>query len=66
LAGYKHPDWYGNDYQSGRYLMGLVMKVDQARNEATVRFGNYTTIITVADMGWSHRSPKDEFKPVTF
>lgn len=62
LASYKHPDWYGNDYQAGRYLMGLVMKVDQARNEATIRFGNYTTTVTTADMGWSHRSPKDEFK----
>ena len=42
LTNYKHPDWYGNDYLIGRYLMGLIMKVDQARNEATVRFGNYT------------------------
>ena len=63
LAGYKHPDWYGNDYQSGRYLIGLVMKVDQTRNEATVRFGNYTSTVTAADMGWSHRSPREEFKP---
>jgi penicillin-binding protein 1A len=63
LTNYKHPDWYGNDYQQGRYLMGLVMKVDGARNEATVRFGNYTTTVTSADMGWSHRQPRDEFKP---
>jgi penicillin-binding protein 1A len=63
LANYKHPDWYGNDYQNGRYLMGLVMKVDQSKNEATVRFGNYTSTLAVADMGWSHRVPKDEFKP---
>jgi len=39
-----------------------VMKIDQGRNEATVRFGNYTSTLTAADMGWSHRSPKDEFK----
>src|SRR2546426_896955 len=63
LTNYKHPDWYGNDYQTGRYLMGLVMKVDSARNEATVRFGKYTTTVTAADMGWSHRQPRDEFKP---
>lgn len=63
LTNYKHPDWYANDYQSGRYLIGLVMKVDQGRNEASVRFGNYTSTVTGADMGWSHRSPKDEFKP---
>jgi hypothetical protein len=32
--------------------MGLIMKVDRARNEATVRFGNYTANVGVADMGW--------------
>jgi penicillin-binding protein 1A len=63
LTNYKHPDWYGNDFQNGRYLIGLVMKVDGGRNEATVRFGKYTTIVTAADMGWSHRQPRDEFKP---
>jgi len=63
LTSYKHPDWYGNDYQTGRYLMGLVMKVDQGRDEATVRFGNYNATVTTAEMGWSHRLPKDEFKP---
>ena len=63
LANYKHPDWYGNDYQTGRYLIGLVMKVDSGRNEATVRFGKYTATVTAADMGWSHRQPRDEFKP---
>ena len=62
LTNYKHPDWYGNDYQPGRYLMGLVMKVDHARNEATVRFGNYTSTVTAVDMGWSHRQPVDELK----
>ena len=63
LANYKHPDWYGNDYQTGRYLMGLIMKVDSARNEATARFGKYSAIVTAADMGWSHRQPREEFKP---
>lgn len=63
LAGYRYPDWYGNDYQPDRYLVGLVMKVDHARNEATVRFGTYSATVTAADMGWSHRQPKEEFKP---
>src|SRR5438552_2077168 len=63
LAGYKYPDWYRGDYNPGRYLMGLVMKVDQARDEATVRFGNYTATVTGADMGWGHRAPRSEFKP---
>ena len=60
---YKHPDWHGNDYYIGRYLMGLVMKTDRAKNEATVRFGSYTATVTAADMGWSRRQPKDELKP---
>src|ERR671917_2408082 len=62
LANYKHPDWYGNEYEPGRYLMGLIMKVDRARNEASVRFGNFTATLTPEDMGWGKRQPKDEFK----
>jgi penicillin-binding protein 1A len=62
LTNYKHPDWYGNQYEPGRYLMGLIMKVDRARNEASVRFGNFTATLTIADMGWGKRQPKDEFK----
>jgi penicillin-binding protein 1A len=63
LAGYKYPDWYRNGYEPGRYLMGLVMKVDHGRDEATVRFGNYTATVTGADMGWGHRAPRSEFNP---
>ena len=63
LASYKYPDWYRNDYAPGRYLMGLVTKVDQARDEATIRFGNYTATVTGADMGWGKRAPRNEFKP---
>jgi penicillin-binding protein 1A len=63
LDGYKHPDWYGNQYEQGRFIMGLVMKVDQAKNEATVRFGNHTATVAASDMGWSGRQPKSEFKP---
>ena len=62
-ASFKHPDWYGNDYQEGRFLMGLVMKVDRTRNEATVRFGNYTATVGAPDMGWSQRQPASELKP---
>ena len=62
-ANFKHPDWYGNEYQPGRFLMGLIMKVDRARNEATVRFGNYTATVGMGDMGWSGRQPGSEFKP---
>jgi penicillin-binding protein 1A len=62
LNNFKHPDWYGNEYQEGRFLMGLIMKVDKVKNEATVRFGNYTATVTAAEMGWGKRQPKDEFK----
>jgi penicillin-binding protein 1A len=63
LSNYKDPDWYGNDYPVGRFLSGLVTKVDRAKNEATIRFGNYTATVGAADMGWSKRNPKDELKP---
>ena len=63
LNSYKDPDWYGNDYHDGRYLSGLVTKVDRVKNEATIRFGNYTATVGPADMGWSKRQPKDELKP---
>jgi penicillin-binding protein 1A len=63
IANYKDPDWYGNDYQDGRYLTGLTVKVDRAKNEATIRFGNYTATVGPAEMGWSNRQPKDEMKP---
>jgi penicillin-binding protein 1A len=63
LNSYKYPDWYRNDYAPGRYLMGLVTKVDHGKNEATVRFGNYTATVSGADMGWGKRSPGTEFKP---
>jgi penicillin-binding protein 1A len=63
LTTYKHPDWYGNDYEVGRHLMGLIMKIDRGQNIATVRFGNFTSTVTAADMGWGKRSPQTEFKP---
>src|SRR5919106_1786542 len=58
LNNFKHPDWHGNDYQEGRFLMGLVMKVDRAKNEATVRFGNYIATVTPTEMGWGRRQPR--------
>jgi penicillin-binding protein 1A len=61
LDGYKHPDWYGNDYKTGTHITGLIMKVDQARNEAMARFGSFTAIVTAKDMGWGNRAPKSEF-----
>jgi penicillin-binding protein 1A len=63
LNAYKYPDWYRNDYEAGRYLRGLVTRLEQGRDEATVRFGNYSATVTAADMGSSKRSPRSEFKP---
>jgi penicillin-binding protein 1A len=63
LNAYKYPDWYRNEYMPGRYIKGLIMKVDQGRDEATVRFGKHTATVNGADMGWSNRSPRGEFKP---
>ncbi|HSS22432.1 MAG TPA: PBP1A family penicillin-binding protein [Pyrinomonadaceae bacterium] len=62
IASYKDPDWYGNEYKVGRFLQGLITKVDHTKNEATIRFGNYTAVVGPADMGWSKRQPKDELK----
>jgi penicillin-binding protein 1A len=63
LASYRHPDWYAERFKPGEYLMGLVTKVDQARNEATVRFGNYEATVTSKDMGRAApRQPRAEFK----
>jgi penicillin-binding protein 1A len=61
LDGYKHPDWYGNDYKTGTHITGLIMKVDGAKNEAEARFGSFRATITAKDMGWGNRSPKTEF-----
>ena len=62
INNYKDPDWYGNEYTVGRHLTGLIAKVDRAKNEATIRFGNYTATVGPGEMGWSHRQPKDELK----
>jgi len=63
LAAYKYPDWYRTDYVPGRAIRGLITKLDSSRDEATVRFGNYTATVGGSDMGGSKRSPRGEFKP---
>jgi penicillin-binding protein 1A len=57
------PEWFGNNYEAGTWVRGLIMNVERARNEATVRFGGYTATVTSKDMGWSNRQPRDELKP---
>jgi penicillin-binding protein 1A len=76
LRNYRHPDWYADEFaeksvSSGNmedqrideFLSGLVMSVDRVRNQATVRFGRYTAVVGVSDMGRSGKQPRDEFRP---
>lgn len=63
LQGFKHSDWYGDDYQKGEFIKGLVVSVNNAKNEAAVRFGKYKAVVTPKEMGRSpKKSPKDELK----
>ena len=62
LSSFKHADWYGDEYEKGEFIKGLVMKIDQAKDEATIRFGRYQAIVTIKDMGRSGKKPKDELK----
>jgi penicillin-binding protein 1A len=63
LASYHHPDWYEDRFKPGEYLMGLITKVDGARNEATAHFGSYDAVVTAKDMGRAQgRQPRAEFK----
>jgi penicillin-binding protein 1A len=63
LDAYKHADWYGDEYEKGEYIKGLIMKVDPATDSAKVRFGRYSAAITSKDMGRSGKRPGSEFKP---
>ncbi len=59
---FKHADWFGDDYEKGEFIKGLVTKVDPVKDEATIRFGRYKGIVTAKDMGRSGKRPKDELK----
>jgi penicillin-binding protein 1A len=63
LEGFKHPDWYGDDYEEGEFIKGLVMSVDEQKEEALVRFGRYRAIVTAKDMGRCKKKPSQELKP---
>jgi penicillin-binding protein 1A len=62
LRNFRHPNWYGDDYEKDRYLKGLVMKVDSAKDEATVRFGGYRATVRASNMGASGKRPKEELR----
>jgi penicillin-binding protein 1A len=63
LTSFKHADWFGDEYEKGEYIKGLVTKIDSSKNEATVRFGKFTAVVTSKDMGRSpNKQPKEELK----
>ena len=63
LNSFKHADWYGDEYEEGEYIKGLVVKVNPVSDEVGVRFGKYKAIVSAKDMGRSGKRPKDELKP---
>jgi penicillin-binding protein 1A len=63
LTSYKHADWYGDDYEEGEYIKGLVVKANPGADEVGVRFGKYKAVVTAKNMGRSGKRPKDELKP---
>ncbi|MFL6374250.1 MAG: PBP1A family penicillin-binding protein [Pyrinomonadaceae bacterium] len=63
LNTYKHPDWYGDDYQEGEYIKGLVMKDDTATDSVGVRFGRFKAVVHQGNMGRSGKRPTAELKP---
>lgn len=63
LNAFKHADWYGDDYDEGEYIKGLVVSQNRNADEVGVRFGRYTAIVRAANMGRSGRRPKEELKP---
>lgn len=63
LNSYKHADWYGDEYEEGEYIKGLVVSVNPGADEVGVRFGRYKAVVRSGNMGRSGKRPKDELKP---
>lgn len=63
LSSFKHADWYGDEYEEGEYIKGLVVRANPAADEVGVRFGKYKAVVTAKNMGRSGKRPKDELKP---
>lgn len=62
LTSYKHADWYGDEYEEGEYIKGLVVKANASSDEVGVRFGKYKAVVRPADMGRSGKRPREELK----
>jgi penicillin-binding protein 1A len=52
LTGYQHPDW-ADDPEVNGYMHALVTAVSPS--SAEVKFGNYTAMLSPADVAWTHR-----------
>ncbi|MBA2378006.1 MAG: PBP1A family penicillin-binding protein [Blastocatellia bacterium] len=63
LTSYKHADWYGDEYEEGEYIKGLIVSQTKSADEVEVRFGRYSATVTSKEMGRSGKRPKDELKP---
>jgi penicillin-binding protein 1A len=63
LASFKHADWYGDEYEEGEYIKGLVVKSNAVADEVGVRFGKYKAVVKPTDMGRSGKRPREELKP---
>ncbi|HMS10525.1 MAG TPA: penicillin-binding transpeptidase domain-containing protein, partial [Pyrinomonadaceae bacterium] len=63
LNAFKHADWYGDEYEEGEYIKGLVVTQNPVADEVGVRFGRYKAVVRAKDMGRSGKRPKDELKP---
>lgn len=62
LRSFKHADWYGDEYEEGEYIKGLVMGPGQG-DEVNVRFGRYKAVVRQQNMGRSGKRPREELKP---
>lgn len=63
LNSFKHADWYGDEYEEGEYIKGLVVSQNSNADEVGVRFGRYKAVVRSGNMGRSGKRPKEELKP---
>lgn len=63
LNAFKHADWYGDEYEEGEYIKGLVMKANSATDQVGIRFGRYKAVVGRGNMGRSGKRPTEELKP---
>lgn len=63
LTSYKHADWYGDEYEVGEYIKGLVMSVNSSNDTAEVRFGKFTSTVNAKSMARSGKRVSSDLKP---